>query len=343
MKPRILFSYKKLLFLLLFLGVNNVFATPITLKVGVYPYVPRIAQFKNVIQAQWEKAQPNVKLIFVEIAQWDGGYSTTPSDDLDVFVFDSIYFNSFLSKGFLAPIAENEIKNLDDFFEYAIEGVQHKGKYYGIPQLGCSNILFYKKNDIKMAQVKSIQDMKDTLGTCTYKGVKPSSDIGLMLNLKGKTTNASYYLAMNYEKEGLYPLSTQDTKNLNTDIINDMRSLLEMASYTNANTANKALAIQLANIMASAETMVKSIQPETVEGVEMPAQYLMATRPSVFNKLGKSLPLYENMHTMIKNSQPIMFKLSDDSESWLSELGQSVHDKVYHNYSCKNEISTNTQ
>ena len=34
------------------------------LKVGLYPYVPRIEQFKTAMQTQWNAIQPDVDLVF---------------------------------------------------------------------------------------------------------------------------------------------------------------------------------------------------------------------------------------------------------------------------------------
>lgn len=47
-------------------------AQALTLKVGLYPYVPRLNQFKTVITREWQKAQPNVPLVWAD--DWDGGY-----------------------------------------------------------------------------------------------------------------------------------------------------------------------------------------------------------------------------------------------------------------------------
>ncbi|NQY95439.1 MAG: hypothetical protein HRT43_14830, partial [Campylobacteraceae bacterium] len=49
-------------------ATNNISSTTSTqqglsLEVGLYPYVPRLEQFKKTIQKQWSEKHPNVKLI----------------------------------------------------------------------------------------------------------------------------------------------------------------------------------------------------------------------------------------------------------------------------------------
>ena len=72
-------------------------------------------------------------------------------------------FDNFLGNGYLEPMQASEIANLTDFIDHAIKGVQHNGKFYAIPQLGCANILFYKKSDIALAKASSINELKSVL------------------------------------------------------------------------------------------------------------------------------------------------------------------------------------
>src|SRR5215203_2651759 len=62
---------------------------PAVLNVALYPYVPRLDQFKTVISAAWAQQMPNVTLNYVD---WDV-YSQDPPKDLDVFVFDGIFLD----------------------------------------------------------------------------------------------------------------------------------------------------------------------------------------------------------------------------------------------------------
>src|SRR5262245_46589320 len=70
-----------------------------SLKVGLYPYVPNIAQFQTVIANAWGQVQPNVTLNWA--SSWDGGYDMDPDSSYDVFVFDAINLSYFQSQGYL--------------------------------------------------------------------------------------------------------------------------------------------------------------------------------------------------------------------------------------------------
>jgi len=203
------------------------------LKVGLYPFVPRLEQFQTAIQNEWKKIQPNVDLIFE--TNWDGGYDQDPPDDVDVFVFDAMYFENFLSRGFLESLEANEISNLDDFLEYAIKGVQSNGKYYAIPQLGCANVLFYKKNDDAIANAKSIDELKSALNQCTYTSQIPPDERGLMIDMVGGITNATLYLDIAHGTNNKFPFPLPPSKeNIDPAVIQAMKDLLSIASFRNA-------------------------------------------------------------------------------------------------------------
>lgn len=391
----------KLLFILLTLLSIQLYAQNTTLKVGLYPYVPRIEQFQTAITAQWKAIEPNVTLEFD--TSWDGGYESPPPADLDVFVFDAIMFENFRINGYLEAMKASEIKNLDDFVDYAIKGVESNGNYYAIPQLGCTNILFYKKDDTKIANAKSIEELKLELKTCTYTSQIPPDVRGLMLDLKGGTTNATFYLDIAHSANNVYPLPLPSAIEIDQTVIKSMKSLLVMASYenatqdppkdygradwfsdnygralvgftesmsamskttrdnirfkpmplhdtdsvpmfyadvisVNAKTNNRALAVKLANVMASAQTMIASIGANDTN--EFP-QYLMATRPSVFDSIGKDFPIYNDMYSMLKNSNPIMFKLSSDSRQWLDNTKNLIRSEARSDYKCAcDQVST---
>jgi thiamine pyridinylase len=136
-----------------------------TLNVGLYPYVPDLAAFQAAVQASWSQVQPNVKLNFVSQREWDGGYSSDPtSANLDVFVFDAIFLQYFRTKGWLYGFDASEIDNQSDFLAFAIDGVKDNGKYYGLPQFGCSSILFYREGDSILANATRLSDVIQDLG-----------------------------------------------------------------------------------------------------------------------------------------------------------------------------------
>lgn len=391
----------KLLFVILSLFSIQVYAQSVTLKVGLYPYVPRIEQFQTAIAAQWKAVEPNVNLDFN--TSWDGGYDAPPPADLDVFVFDAIMFENFRANGYLEAMKPDEISNLDDFVDYAIKGVESDGKYYAIPQLGCTNILFYKKDDKKIADSKSIEELQSELNSCRYTSQIPPDVRGLMLDMKGSTTNATYYLDIAHSSNDKYPLPLPSADELNQSIIQSMRSLLTMASFENATkdptidygradwfsdgygralvgftesmsamsestranidfkplpmydndnvpmfyadvisvnsqSKNRDLAVKLANVMASAQTMIASIGSD---GTNKYPQYLMATRPSVFKSIGKDFPIYNDMFEMLQKSNPIMYKMPANSREWLDNTKNTIRSDVQSDYKCGCDQTSN--
>ena len=89
---------------------------PIT--VALYRYVPNPAGMEDVIRKRWQARNPGVKVKFVE---WDG-YVADPTDDVDVFEFDSIMLDYFVRNNFAAPLRPEDINDRDDLYDFAARG-----------------------------------------------------------------------------------------------------------------------------------------------------------------------------------------------------------------------------
>lgn len=203
------------------------------LSVALYPFVPRAQQFQDVLTAEWKKVQPNVKLTFItDFEKWDGGYKKNPPPDADVFVFDATYFEQFRANNLLEPLASAEVANQDDFVEYAKAGVKVGDKFYAIPQLGCANLLFYRKGDTQLAQAKTLSEVSRAVGQCTYTSKIPPDKRGLMLDMNGGTTNALLYLDVDHAMMNVYPFGLPQS--LNQGTFGYLKSLMAMSSLDNA-------------------------------------------------------------------------------------------------------------
>jgi thiamine pyridinylase len=213
---------------------TSTYSLATTIKVGLYPGVPRLDQFKEVVAAAWKAQEPNVVLEFVD---WDGGYKHDPPKDMDVFVFDAIFLTYFQASNFLSPIKDNEVRNLSDFVNYAIEGARIKGQLYGIPQLGCTNVLFYRKSDKALAKAKTLQDIFQTIGQCPFQGRIPPEDVGMIVDLSGGTTSACLYLDTVQDLNGVYtpyPLLPPAAE-ADQHAIKNLQLILKMANKEHAN------------------------------------------------------------------------------------------------------------
>jgi thiamine pyridinylase len=360
-----------------------------TLTVGLYPYVPNPQQFQTVLAAEWRKVQPNVQLNFLGSDAWDGGYSMDPPPNADVVVFDGMFFEYFRSRNLIERLAPGEIQNLSDFLPYALEGVKAAdGQYYAIPQLGCAELLFYRKSDAALANAKTLSQVKQSLGQCSFTSQIPPDRRGLLLDLSGGTTDAALYLDTTHSITGQYPFPLPASPDqLNKLSIQNLRGMLSTSSFENATrpsdnpyifaqwfsngwgrayvgysesmsfmseaarndvafkpmpfsdnpsarplfyadvigvntTVNqrgtRALAVQLANVMAATSTMLQSI---VVNGAP---QYLFPTRASVFNALRPTYPIYGKMQELVQASNPLMFKLDSQSRAWLASPMKGV-------------------
>ena len=374
-----------------------------SLTIGLYPYVPRQAQFQSVLEASWAKLHPKVPLKFINNDKiWDGGYNTNPPPEADVFVFDAIHFNYFKSKNLLERLKPYEIKNKKDFYSYAIQGVQSGKGFYGIPQLGCTDILFYDKKDKPLASSKTLTDVTKALGKCNYVDEKPPKHRGLMIDMAGSTTDATLYLAAKYSLDHKYPLDLPSSSDaLNKPALNNLHSVLEASSYRNAsidehpNAAwfnegygrayvgfseslsslsaqkrkdidfklmplsdrkvkqplfysdvigispqtkirkTRALALELANLMASTRVMVESTDRIVKNGKEeKPPQYLLPVRKSVLIKLAKHDSTYAHLKSLLDSANPLMFKINDKSKDWLDNMKKNIKKEVLKEPKC---------
>jgi len=377
-----------------------------SLTVGLYPYVPRLAQFEAAIQERWAQVEPGVSLTFVSEETWDGGYKKDPTG-IDVFVFDAMFFEYFRSQNWLDALQPNEIANLTDFVDYAIDGVKVGSQYFAIPLLGCTNILFYQKDDAELQRATTLSEINGALSQCTYTSQIPPDRRGIMTDMASGTTNAALYLDAHHSMTGIYPMPLPQSKaEIDPAALENLRELLRMASFWNgtqdkrifserdlepyeraswfsggygraligftesmsamsqatrdsidfkvmplsdrqsrplfyadvigvngaiADKRTRDLAVKLANLIADSETVLASIGPDDSNP---DPQYLMTTRPSVFEALGKDFPIYRKMYGLLTSSNPIMFGVSDQSRAWLNKMKDVIRSDVQAGYTC---------
>jgi len=165
----------------------------LTLNIGLYPDVPRLEQFEETIIKAWEKKHPHIELIFQN--WWDGGYKKEPKN-LDLFIFDGVFLEDYINKGYLLPIQEEDINDFDDLLYYAKEGVKdkHSQEYFGIPQIACRSLLFYRKDDVELQNANTLSNLSKVIGKSTFDSVLPPQGEGLMIDFSSETTNGYYYL-----------------------------------------------------------------------------------------------------------------------------------------------------
>jgi len=205
-----------LLLILLPFDFRGVRGNSITLNIALYPYVPDQARFEHAIETLWTERHPDVELNFVA---WDC-YAEDPRDDLDVFVYDSIFLYDFLEQGYLLPLTEEDVQNIEDIVPCAISACEDDGAIYAVPQLLCTNILYGRKGDDDISDVQTIHELDEVMEEDT-----------LLMSIPDHLSMAFWYLEVGVDLEQKYSEWTTlpDTDHLDPDIMETLRSLQKMS------------------------------------------------------------------------------------------------------------------
>lgn len=204
-----------------------------SLNVALYGYVPDPERFEKAVSNAWTELHPDVELNFIG---WDC-YEKDPANDLDVFVFDSIYLLSFIEKGYLLPIPDDKIQNKNDLLSFAIEGCTIDGNVYAIPQIVCTNLLYTRKNDTELTSVTDIATLHEVIGDRVLQTEIPEENEGLLIDMSGGTSKVCMYLDalidVNQEYTDYY--ETPDLNNICLDAIAPLRLLQSMGGKAQVN------------------------------------------------------------------------------------------------------------
>ena len=167
-----------------------------TINLALFPYVPNPKAFEAVVQALWNETKSPIKL------QWANYncYREEPPDTLDVYAFDCAYADDLMANGKLDPIAAAEIAGLDDLMPFARANAaidEHEQRFAGIPYLGCTSVIFYRKGDAALENLNpvTVAQLLAVMGKADYSTAKPPANKGLMIDLSSKTVDALDYAA----------------------------------------------------------------------------------------------------------------------------------------------------
>ncbi|MDM8523542.1 thiamine pyridinylase [Desulfococcaceae bacterium HSG8] len=377
-----------------------------TIRVGLYHWAPNVEQFKFAIRNAWNEKHPDVSLEFAGFDEWDGGYMSDPTDNLDVFAFDTIFLSLFMKQGYLNPIKDSEVEGLSDFLPFLIDGSKADGKLWGIPQVTSPHVFFYRKGDTELEQVSSLSDMVKFLGTCSYIEEKPPENKGLGIALYDDSLIAILYIEALQDIHGVYttePSLPFEAAKLDNQAITDLRRIASMSSMKNARyyqkepyneyvqarwfsdghgratfgftdslsvmsretvrnvrfkpmplsdrgkippywtviiginskTEIRAMAIKLANLIASPDVLVKSIGGTGRS--EHGHQYLMPSRPSAFEKLISMSSHYEAMYQLAKDADSKVLRFGPNVKKWLGQMKGTITQRVFGEPVCPDE------
>lgn len=125
------------------------------ISVAIYPYIPDMELFENVLTKQWKAIEPDVELKFVD---WDCYVEPNP-ENIDVIMYDALFTSHLAETGAIQPIKEEEVHNISDSLRFAVDGAYHNGEMYGIPYLVCSYFLIHFADDEEMAAVDNFNEL----------------------------------------------------------------------------------------------------------------------------------------------------------------------------------------
>jgi len=366
-----------------------------TLNVALYEYVPDVERFKAAVEEKWAAVHPDVSLNFVS---WDS-YDSDPADSLDVFVFDALFLSHFIEEGYLTSLDMSQVQNADDILPFALDGCTVGGKVYAIPQIVCTNLLYSRKDDSGMADVGTVNELYDVIGTRTSTGVMPNNNEGLLIDMSGGTTKVCMYLDALIDVNQTYTdyYNLPDVNDLNSTALANLALLQSMAGkeqasywpdnndsyiraswfeegygrayigYTEAmssmgdfannvsfrtislannpniplfygdvvgvnsaitDQSKKELAIELANIIASADTVIAAISPD--ENNLYP-QYLLPARLSVYKYMQVDYPIYGKLEAIVTNTNNKLFKVGPNVRTWIASAKPVISDYIANN------------
>ncbi len=172
-----------------------------TLRVALYPYVPDLQAFKTTLQTQWQKAHPDTAL---QVVDWDC-YVDAPRMDIDVFVFDATYFPAYWRSGVLSPLGKT-LPDQKQYPQWLLTAAEKDGVYYGIPQMVCMDMLFYRKGDKALAKVKTMDELYRAVGPRKSDSLLPGPDEGVLTDFSPSSGNPlKYYNILQDHYQALVP------------------------------------------------------------------------------------------------------------------------------------------
>lgn len=128
-----------------------------TLTYAVFPYLPDVEYYQEIIEKRWAEIEPDIKLIR---AEWDC-YSDAAPEGIDVVMFDAVMRDKLIDSGWIQPIDPKEVKKIEDIFPFALEGITVNDRLYGIPVFLCGNFLIYDQDYEALAMAEHMTELAD--------------------------------------------------------------------------------------------------------------------------------------------------------------------------------------
>ena len=126
-----------------------------TLTYAVFPYIPDVDYYQEIIERRWAEIEPDIELVR---AEWDC-YDDGVPDGIDVIMYDAVMRDALIENDWIQPIDRNTVQDVEDIFPFALEGLTADGRLYGIPVFLCGNFLIYDLDCADLADAEHLTDL----------------------------------------------------------------------------------------------------------------------------------------------------------------------------------------
>lgn len=147
------------------------------LSVILYNWIPNLEEYFTTMETDFETLNPDIDLLIISLPGYYDGLDTT---EADVYEVDESGLRMLLASDRLQPLADNEVKNPEDFFPICNDVAYIDGRWWGVPHWTCTNFMFYNKNDKELAGVKTFSELEKVIGG----GNHPPGQ-GLLIDMMG--------------------------------------------------------------------------------------------------------------------------------------------------------------
>lgn len=164
------------------------------LRVALYPYVPQAAELCWKLETDFESANPDIDLQFVDLSAdyYSGGLLTAFKENrADVIEVDAVFMADLKNQQLLKTIPLQVFGNENSYFRFTVDVVKYYGEYFGVPHWICGNFVLFQANDPDALKFKGAQNLNDLIAILN--GTPPPL-LALLTDLKGSLTLGEIYL-----------------------------------------------------------------------------------------------------------------------------------------------------
>ena len=307
------------------------------LTYAVFPYLPDVGYYQELIERRWSELEPDIKLIR---AEWDCYYDGVP-EGVDVVMYDAVMRDTLIENGWISPIDKSAVQNREDIIPFAMEGFTVGDDLYGIPVFLCGNFLIYDLDSETLTATERITDLSgkseilvvnsdnpenrpqyvieavaDSLGEANPTVDGGAEDIMALLDrlaIDSHQSDDNTQVALAYDSgigEGYIGYSESicllknrfDRTGIKSISFSDRENTLRLYADAAAVTSEvKGLryekCLKLMNVMAEAEVLTSLSEKDGV------AQCLMLARKSPYKSLAEKFPVYKRLEELARDEK----------------------------------------